>query len=102
MMRPFSRTSDNPVNTPIYYTLLTHPIDTPYWHILLTFSFDTSSGTFRTKNGKDEDDYAGIDDDEELTREKVKRASSQILSQIDRKKRKPKKKGGKDDFGPED
>lgn len=33
-------------------------------------------------------------DDEELTRDKVKRASNSILMAIDRKKRKPKKKGG--------
>ena len=33
-------------------------------------------------------------DDEELTRDKVKRASNSILLAIDRKKRKPKKKGG--------
>jgi coiled-coil domain-containing protein 151 len=44
--------------------------------------------------------YAGDDssiqdlDDDELTRDKVKRASHQILLAVDRKKRKPKKKGG--------
>ncbi len=38
------------------------------------------------------DDIGAIDlDDDELTRDKVKRASSQILLAIDRKKRKPKK-----------
>ena len=93
-MRPIDSTSS------YWHILSTHPIDTSFQHIHIFFP--PSTGTFRTKNAKDEDDYAGIDDDEELTREKVKRASSQILSQIDRKKRKPKKKGGKDDFGPED
>ena len=58
----------------------------------IELSLDDEEGTYRT-NKHAEDDYSGIDDDEELTREKVKRASSQILSQIDRKKRKPKKKG---------
>jgi len=48
-------------------------------------------------DGGDHADDMGDMDDEELTRDKVKRASSQILLAIDRKKRKPKKKqGGKD------
>ena len=34
-------------------------------------------------------------DDEELTRDKVKRASQQILLAVDRKKRKPKKRDGR-------
>ena len=66
----------------------------------------SSSGAYR-----DYDDMMGGgggggvgDDDEELTREKVKRASYQILSQVDRKKRGMKKKGKSsgvdmDDFG---
>jgi hypothetical protein len=47
----------------------------------------------------EEDDGEALDDnmpdmdDEELTRDKVKRASNQILLAVDRKKRKPKKKG---------
>ena len=35
-------------------------------------------------------------DDEELTRDKVKRASTQILQAVDRKMRKPKKVKGKE------
>ena len=63
----------------------------------IELSLDDEDGTHRTKGG--DDDYAGMDDDDELTREKVKRASSQIIAQIDRKKRRP-KKGGKDEhFG---
>jgi hypothetical protein len=44
--------------------------------------------------GDGEDGMAGGDmDDDELTRDKVKRASSQILMAMDKKKKKPKKKG---------
>ena len=39
------------------------------------------------------DSGGGDFEDDELTREKVKRASSQILAQVSRKKRRPKKKG---------
>lgn len=39
------------------------------------------------------DSAAGEFEDEELTRENVKRVSSQILAQVSKKKRKPKKKG---------
>ncbi len=42
--------------------------------------------------GFDDDNSMGELDDEELTRDKVKRASSQILLQMDKKKKKPKKK----------
>ena len=45
------------------------------------------------KNYSTENNAAGDFEDEELTREKVKRASSQILAQVSRKKKKPKKKG---------
>lgn len=47
-------------------------------------------------NGLMGGDEPSIDqhDEDELTRDKVKRASQQILLAIDRKKRKPKKKGG--------
>jgi len=63
----------------------------------IELSLDDEDGTaVRTKGG--DDDYAGMDDDDELTREKVKRASSQIIAQIDRKKRRP-KKGGNEHFG---
>lgn len=51
----------------------------------------------RDDGGDHGDDGMADLDDEELTRDKVKRASSQILLAIDRKKRKPKKKApGKD------
>lgn len=48
--------------------------------------------------GGDENSMQDLDDDE-LTRDKVKRASHQILLAVDRKKRKPKKKGGANDRG---
>jgi coiled-coil domain-containing protein 151 len=48
---------------------------------------------------RDDDGVGALgDDDEELTREKVKRASNQILSQIDRKMRSKAKKKGPNDF----
>lgn len=47
------------------------------------------------------DDIGAIDlDDDELTRDKVKRASSQILLAIDRKKRKPKKSSNEEKSEP--
>lgn len=45
------------------------------------------------EDGETLDDNMPDMDDEELTRDKVKRASNQILLAVDRKKRKPKKKG---------
>jgi coiled-coil domain-containing protein 151 len=48
--------------------------------------------------GGDESSLQDLDDDE-LTRDKVKRASHQILLAVDRKKRKPKKKGGMHERG---
>ena len=64
--------------------------------IELSLDDDEDGTAGRIKGG--DDDYAGMDDDDELTREKVKRASSQIIAQIDRKKRRPKKStGGFDD-----
>ena len=43
----------------------------------------------------EETSVGGDMDDEELTRDKVKRASQQILLAVDRKKRKPKKRDGR-------
>jgi hypothetical protein len=48
------------------------------------------------EDGEDDfyvDDMAELDDDE-LTRDKVKRASAHMLREVERKRRKPKKKGG--------
>lgn len=45
--------------------------------------------------GMDADDESDVDDDE-LTRDKVKRVSKQITDAIDKKKKKPKKKGDRD------
>ena len=45
------------------------------------------------KSFNNESNATGDFEDDELTREKVKRASSQILAQVSRKKRRPKKKG---------
>lgn len=44
--------------------------------------------------GSADDASLGDLDDDELTRDKVKRASTQILMAMDKKKKKPKKKGG--------
>ena len=52
---------------------------------------DLSFDDFEDGGDHGDDGMADMDD-EELTRDKVKRASSQILLAIDRKKRKPKKK----------
>lgn len=52
------------------------------------FSFEEEAGGMGGMGGGDMDD-------DELTREKVKRASTQILQAVDRKKRKPKKASAK-------
>jgi len=59
----------------------------------LSFS-DENLGMSPTGGGfnNDDDNSMGDLDDEELTRDKVKRASSQILQAMDKKKKKPKKK----------
>jgi hypothetical protein len=53
--------------------------------------FGYGGGMFGTE---DDNNSVGDIDDEELTRDKVKRASSQILQAMDKKKKKPKKKAG--------
>lgn len=60
--------------------------------IELNLEDDDVDDTRRIKGNYSNDDNIGDFEDEELTREKVKRASTQILSQVDRKKRRPKKK----------
>jgi coiled-coil domain-containing protein 151 len=66
----------------------------------IDLSLDDEEGGVGVGWREDEGVAALGDDDEELTREKVKRASNQILSQIDRKMRsRAKKKGsGPNDF----
>lgn len=55
--------------------------------------FGMFDGAAATGNNGDEASLGDLDDDE-LTRDKVKRASTQILLAMDKKKKKPKKKGG--------
>lgn len=61
----------------------------------IALSFDEYEDAATGGGGMDMDDEDDIDDDE-LTRDKVKRVSKQITDAIDKKKKKPKKKGDRD------